>query len=114
MRNLAFLRRQREDRQSWYLLALVTPWTFWMTLVYTGVRARQIVAMRKLLGKYQSFEHFAQRNSLDPELREKWRPMVLNSEPAGQSVGRIVEAGESKSTESVAEAKAGRARIVDL
>ena len=30
-----------EYEQSWYLLALFTPWTFWFPLLYTGVRTLQ-------------------------------------------------------------------------
>lgn len=32
---------QWEYQQSWYLLALFTPWTFWFPLVYTGLRTLQ-------------------------------------------------------------------------
>jgi DNA uptake protein ComE-like DNA-binding protein len=30
-----------EYRQSWYMLALFTPWTFWFPLLYTGIRTLQ-------------------------------------------------------------------------
>jgi hypothetical protein len=30
-----------EGLQSWYLLALLTPWTYWMPLVYTGLRTAE-------------------------------------------------------------------------
>ena len=33
---------QWEYQQSWYLLALFSPWTFWFPLVYTGLRTLQL------------------------------------------------------------------------
>lgn len=33
--------RKWEYQQSWYLLALFSPWTFWFPLVYTGLRTLQ-------------------------------------------------------------------------
>lgn len=76
--------------------------------------ARQVIAMRKLLGGFQSFDHFADRMSLPNKLRDKLRPLFIHAEGLESLGARVVEPGGPNLSEPVAPARAPSGRIVDL
>ena len=76
--------------------------------------ARQVIAMRKLLGGFQSFDHFADRMSLPNKVREKLWPLFMHAEGLESLGARVVEPGGANPSQPAAPARAPSRRIVDL